>query len=237
MSDPLHAHETDGPDTVDQLRQAIAEVEAGTSAPADSSSPGSLSDAATSSASAGETASPDPGPTGATASGFGEGEEYTAARAVVLRKLTGSPKTRHQLAQALRERETSEDIITAVLDRLEEVQLIDDAAFARTWVRTRHELKNLGSSVLRRELTDRGVNQEDTEAALEQLTVEDEESAAMAVIDRELQRVTVPQGHSPEERQQRDKITRRLVGKLGRRGHNPGLAFRLIREAMEAPSA
>lgn len=231
MSDPLHAHETAGPDTVDQLRQAIAEVEAGTFAPADSSSPGSLSDAA------GEAASPDPGPTGATASGFGEGEEYTAARAVVLRKLTGSPKTRHQLAQALRERETSEDIITAVLDRLEEVQLIDDAAFARTWVRTRHELKNLGSSVLRRELTDRGVNQEDTEAALEQLTVEDEESAAMAVIDRELQRVTVPQGHSVEERQQRDKITRRLVGKLGRRGHNPGLAFRLIREAMEAPSA
>lgn len=231
MSDPLHAHETAGPDTVDQLRQAIAEVEAGTFAPADSSSPGSLSDAA------GEAASPDPGPTGATASGFGEGEEYTAARAVVLRKLTGSPKTRHQLAQALRERETSEDIITAVLDRLEEVQLIDDAAFARTWVRTRHELKNLGSSVLRRELTDRGVNQEDAEAALEQLTVEDEESAAMAVIDRELQRVTVPQGHSVEERQQRDKITRRLVGKLGRRGHNPGLAFRLIREAMEAPSA
>lgn len=163
-----------------------------------------------------------------------EQEDYSKARAVVLRKLTGSPKSRHQLAQALRERDFSEEIIAAVLDRMEEVQLIDDLEFARTWVRTRHELKGLGSAALRRELQERGVGPTDIEGALEQLSAEDEDAAAAELIANKLRGVSLPVGHGPQERKERDKITRRLVGMLARRGHSPSAALKLVREAVES---
>lgn len=159
-------------------------------------------------------------------------DAYAEARAVVLRKLTGSAKSRHQLAEALREREFNEGVITTVLDRMEEVLLIDDAAFAHTWVRTRHELKGLGSAALRRELQQRGLAPAHIDAALEQLSAEDEEAAAEELISNKLRGVTVPVGNGEEDRKERDKITRRLVGVLGRRGHHPGAAMRLVRDAL-----
>lgn len=163
-----------------------------------------------------------------------EQEDYSKARAVVLRKLTGSAKSRHQLAQSLRERDFSEEIIATVLDRMEEVQLIDDLEFARTWVRTRHELKGLGSAALRRELQERGVDPTDIEGALEQLSAEDEDAAAAELIANKLRGVSLPVGHGPQERKERDKITRRLVGMLARRGHSPSAALKLVREAVES---
>lgn len=164
-------------------------------------------------------------------------DAYAKARAVVLRKLTGSPKSRHQLAVALREREFEEQVITDVLDRMEEVQLIDDAGFAHAWVRTRHELKGLGAAVLRRELQDKGIKPEVIEAALDQLSAEDEDAAARELIENKLRGVTIPVGNGAEDRKEREKILRRLVSMLGRRGHAPGTAFQLVREAMETRAA
>lgn len=206
-------------ETLEQLRSSLARIEAGEEPLA--GEPGSDAEgAADQSASA---ASPQQAE-----------EAYAKARAVVLRKLTGSAKSRHQLAAALRERDFSEETITTVLDRMEEVQLLDDAAFARSWVRTRHELKGLGSAALRRELQERGVAPEHIEDALEQLTAQDEDAAAQELIDNKLRGVTIPVGNGPEDRKERDKLTRRLVGMLGRRGHNPGAAIRLVREALES---
>ena len=116
------------------------------------------------------------------------------------------------------------------------VQLIDDAEFARTWVRTRHELKGLGSVALRRELQERGVGAADIEGALEQLSADDEDAAAAELIEQKLRGVTLPVGHGPQERKERDKITRRLVAMLARRGHSPGSALRLVTDAIAARS-
>ena len=209
--------------TLTQLRESLAHIEAGgeTDPPKSASSPASTE----------ETGTADGEPGGDTPTGE---EAYSKSRAVVLRKLTGSAKSRHQLAQALREREFTEDVIDQVLNRMEEVQLIDDAAFARTWVRTRHELKRLGSAALRRELVDRGVVTAHIEAALEQLSADDEDAAAQELIDNKLGGVVIPPGHGPEDRKERDKIARRLVGMLGRRGHHPGTAMRLVRDALAA---
>lgn len=176
-------------------------------------------------------------PGSADSAGGGSSSEYSKARAVVLRKLTGSPKSRHQLEEALREKEHSEDVIAQVLDRMEEVQLVDDGAFAHTWVRTRHELKGLGASALRRELQEKGVSAENIEAALEQLTAEDQDAAARELVDNKLRGVVVPVGNGPEDRKERDKLTRRLVNMLARRGHSPGAAFSIVRDALDTRSA
>ncbi|WP_370642643.1 regulatory protein RecX [Nesterenkonia sp. DZ6] len=160
-------------------------------------------------------------------------EQYEKARAVVLRRLTGSPKSRHQLAVALKDKEFHPEIITRVLDRMEEVHLVNDTEFARTWVRGRHELKNLGKSALRRELREKGISEPVAADALEQISAEDEGEAARELVRRKLQGKAVPTGPSPEERAERDKVTRRLVSMLARRGHAPGAAFQIVREVIE----
>lgn len=208
--------------TLAQLRESLARIEAGTESEADTESGGGVGSGSESEAGEQQTE----------AAPAQTEEAYAKARAVVLRKLTGSAKSRHQLAEALREREFGEDVITTVLDRMEEVQLLDDAAFARTWVRTRHELKGLGSAALRRELQQRGLATDHIDTALEQLSAEDEEAAAEELIANKLRGVTVPVGNGPEDRKERDKLTRRLVDMLGRRGHHPGAAMRLAREAL-----
>lgn len=160
-------------------------------------------------------------------------EQYEKARAVVLRRLTGSPKSRHQLAVALKDKEFSPEIITRVLDRMEEVHLVNDAEFAHTWVKGRHELKNLGRSALRRELREKGIEESVAADALEQISAEDEGAAARELVRRKLEGKAVPMGPSPEERAERDKVTRRLVSMLARRGHAPGAAFQIVREVIQ----
>lgn len=60
------------------------------------------------------------------------------ARNICLRLLTGSPRTRKQLADALRKREIPDEAAEEVLARFVDVGLIDDAAFAGAWVESRH---------------------------------------------------------------------------------------------------
>lgn len=156
------------------------------------------------------------------------------ARNVVLRQLSAAPKTRHQLAEKLRQRDIPGDIIEKVLDRFEEVELIDDAVFAESWVRSRHRAKGLARRMLSRELHQRGVSDHEADIALQQVTDEDERSAAYELVERKLNRTTVPTSTDPESRKQRDRIVRRLVGMLSRKGYAPGLAFGVVTDAVHA---
>src|SRR5262249_23326143 len=78
------------------------------------------------------------------------GEE--AARVICLRLLTSGPRTRAQLATALRKRRIPDEVADSVLGRFAEVGLIDDAAFARAWVESRHHGRGLGRRALAAEL-------------------------------------------------------------------------------------
>ncbi|MBD4563058.1 regulatory protein RecX, partial [Xanthomonas citri pv. citri] len=68
-------------------------------------------------------------------------EREEAAREVVLRQLALGPRSRGQLERKLAERQAEPELIERVLDRFEEVRLVDDAAFAEVWVRSRHRSK------------------------------------------------------------------------------------------------
>ena len=57
-------------------------------------------------------------------------EEEARARSLVLRKLGAQARTRHELGQALRAKDVPADIADQVLDRMEDVGLVDDATFA-----------------------------------------------------------------------------------------------------------
>ncbi|SDT55238.1 regulatory protein [Streptomyces sp. TLI_053] len=150
------------------------------------------------------------------------------ARDICLRLLTGAAKSRKQLADALRKREIPDEVAEEVLTRLEEVGLIDDAAFARAWVESRHSVRGLSRRALAQELRTKGISGDLAEQALAQLDHDDEAEAARALVDR---RLRATRGL---ERQTR---TRRLVGLLARRGYSEGLAFRVVRDALDAEGA
>lgn len=155
-------------------------------------------------------------------------EEWTSqARSILLRQLALGPRSRHQLLQKLAEREVPPAIATALLDRFEEVQLIDDAEFARMWVRTRTAAKALSRYSLRRELADKGIEPDLAEEALQQVTDEDEHLQARDVVRRKLR-----SSADLSDRAVRDKEVRRLVGVLARKGYNPGAAFSIVKEVL-----
>ncbi|MEG9247637.1 regulatory protein RecX [Arthrobacter sp. Soc17.1.1.1] len=152
-------------------------------------------------------------------------EEWTSeARSVLLRQLALGARSRHQLDQKLAERSVPPAVAASLLDRFEEVQLIDDAEFARMWVRTRTAAKALSRSSLRRELAEKGIDGELAEDALLQLSDEDEHEQARDVVRRRLRR-----NADLSDRAVREKEVRRLVGILARKGYSPGTAFSLVK--------
>lgn len=158
-----------------------------------------------------------------------EPDPASVARAIVLRQLTSSPKSRLQLARKLAERNVPEDVAEAVLDRFEEVRLVDDAEFADMWVRSRSQTRKLAKGALRRELADKGIEADIAARALEQLSDEAEESAARQLVERKLKGSV-----DLSDRAERDKVTRRLASMLARKGYQPSQAFRIVGEVLDA---
>ncbi|WP_371101397.1 recombination regulator RecX [Streptomyces sp. PU_AKi4] len=146
------------------------------------------------------------------------------ARAICLRLLTGTPRTRKQLADALRKREIPDEAAEEVLSRFEEVGLINDSAFADAWVESRHHGRGLARRALARELRTKGVDPTLIDAAVSRLDSEQEEETARELVARKLR---ATRGLD------RDKRLRRLAGMLARKGYPEGLALRVVRQALE----
>ncbi|GAA3766513.1 hypothetical protein GCM10023083_00090 [Streptomyces phyllanthi] len=153
-----------------------------------------------------------------------QGDPAERARAICLRLLTGTPRTRKQLADALRKREIPEDVAAEVLSRFEEVGLIDDSAFADAWVESRHHGRGLARRALARELRTKGIDAALVDEAVAQLDSEQEEVTARELVARKLR---ATRGLD------RDKRLRRLAGMLARKGYPEGMALRVVRQALE----
>jgi len=149
------------------------------------------------------------------------------AREICLRLLAARPRTRAELAQALRKGRIDDEVAAAVLHRYDEVGMIDDAAFARAWVTSRHHGRGLASRALAQELRQRGVSKEDTDQALSELDSETESQTALDLVTRRLRSM-----HGEPE-----AIFRRLVGMLARKGYPAGVAVRAAKEALASRNA
>lgn len=146
------------------------------------------------------------------------------ARGICLRLLTGNPRTRKQLADALRKREIPDEVADEVLSRFEEVGLINDGAFADAWVESRHHGRGLARRALAQELRTKGVDPTLIDEAVSQLDSDQEETTARELVDRKLRST---------RGLDRDKRLRRLAGMLARKGYSQGMALRVVRQALE----
>jgi regulatory protein len=152
----------------------------------------------------------------------------SVARAICLRALTGAPKTRQQLAELLVRRGVPDDAAETVLDRLTEVGLIDDAAYARAWVTSRQTGRGLARRALQSELRAKGIDPEVAAEAVDLVDDEDERAAARRLVERKLPAM---------RRLDRATAARRLMGMLARKGYSGGLAAAVVREALDDAEA
>ena len=148
------------------------------------------------------------------------------AREICLRLLTDRARTRQELAQALARKGVPDEAAASVLDRFSDVGLIDDAAFAGQYVRSRHEYRGLGRRAIAMELRRKGVADDIAGEALAEVDTASEDRRARELVDRKLRSVAVG---TPE---QRVTAARRLVGMLARKGYSAGTAYRVVREAI-----
>jgi regulatory protein len=166
--------------------------------------------------------------TGGAESGDQEPWGEEAARVICLRLLTNGPRTRAQLATALRKRRIPDEVAGSVLGRFAEVGLIDDAAFARAWVESRHHGRGLARKALAAELRQRGVSDGEVRSAVGLLGPQDELAAAQRLVAR---RVAASRGKPMPVR------ARQLMDMLARKGYPAGLAAQVVREALEQDQA
>ena len=150
-------------------------------------------------------------------------DPLTVARRICLQQLEHAPRTRAELRTLLAQRGVPDTAAEQVLDRFAELGLLDDALYARLWVTSRHRGRGLAGRALAGELRRKGVDDELVRAAVDELDPDVELATARRLVAR---RLPATRGLPASAH------VRRLVGLLARKGYPPGLALRVVREAL-----
>lgn len=161
-----------------------------------------------------------------------ETDPYTRAKTIVYNQLAYSAKTRGQLRKKLQAEGFDAELIEPLLDKFEAAKLIDDAEYAQSFVAQKSRTKKLSRAALRRELAERGVRGEEAENALAQRTDEQEREDAAELVRKKLR-----PGMNLSDRAEKDRVTRRLLGMLARRGYSSSVSMSVIREELAAYGA
>lgn len=152
------------------------------------------------------------------------GDPVSFAREIALRQLTVRARSRGELSKALAKRKVPDEIAEQVLDRLEEVGLVDDAVFARDWLAAGSR-RQKSRRALVAELAEKGVDRDIVQAAADELDADRDLEVARAFAARKA-RGLVGLG--------RDVAYRRLAGSLARRGFSAGVVAQVTRETLAA---
>ena len=113
-----------------------------------------------------------------------------------------------------------------VIDRLQQAGLVDDEKLAHDWVESRQARRHLSRSALRHELQAKGVGREHIDAALDEVSREDELRAARSLAGKRLASMA---GIRHEAKQ------RRLAGALARRGFSSDVIARVLADVLGGP--
>jgi regulatory protein len=118
-----------------------------------------------------------------------ETELYTAA----INSLARRAYSVYEMRTYLERRAEDKDLVKTVLDRLKQLDYLDDARYARQFVRLRTELRRQGAFRIARDLRARGVPDRHIEAALAERSPESSESALVrARLERRIKSLRGP---------------------------------------------
>ena len=163
--------------------------------------------------------------------GLERAEELLAARVAALRYLAVRARTEREIRDALREKEFSDAVGAETIAALKDARLLDDAAFARSFIRNALTLKPTGRVLLRRKLlllgVDRALADEALDEILEGVSQEDEAGrAASAFVARKSARLRTREKGDAKIRQQ-------LTAFLLRRGYTWDIVEGAVKKAMK----
>ena len=154
-----------------------------------------------------------------------EADPEAVGRKILLDQLTGRARSRAELATKLARKRVPPDVAGRLLDRFEEVGLVDDTAFAQEWVQTRQAGRGLARRALAIELQRKGVDADVVSEAVAAVQPEDEVATAQELVRRKLRSLA---------RFDRPTQERRLQGMLARKGYPSAVVFRVVREELGA---
>jgi len=152
------------------------------------------------------------------------------AREAALSLLSYRPRSAAELRRRLARKGFDAEVVDACVETLGSVGVVDDAAFAETFVRDRVRLRPQGARRMRQELRARGVDAETASAAIDEvMEVEDasEVDLARAAAAR----------WKPRPGEERDRARRRLHGFLARRGFGGDAVRTVLAEKLDGESS
>jgi regulatory protein len=91
---------------------------------------------------------------------LGEEEALQQASNRALNFLSFRPRSREEVRRYLRKKETPPELIDAVMQRLDDLDLINDQSFTEFWVESRERSNPKGAQALKNELRMKGVKRE-----------------------------------------------------------------------------
>jgi regulatory protein len=141
-------------------------------------------------------------------------------KSLFLNRLARAPQTRAGLVSYSIKKEIPAEVFEPILDRFEEVGLINDAEYAAMWVRSRRNIRGSGPAALKRELAQKGIAPDLIEIAVAERQGDDFE-VAFDLATKKLKSL----GRYPLEKQQQ-----RLLDFLVRRGYSFSIAWRCLSE-------
>lgn len=155
-----------------------------------------------------------------------EDDQVAKAKARALDYLAHKPRTVAEVRRKLRRKEYADPVIDSVIERLHELNYLDDAHYAEQYVARRFSHKGYGPVRIRQELRKRGVDRHLAESAVEDFFAEESTLAAA----REKAEKRWPRlAREGDARKRRDKLYRYLK----RRGYTYD-TIRVVIDEMEA---
>jgi regulatory protein len=155
-------------------------------------------------------------------------EELFAARAAALRSLAVRPRTEREIRDTLREKEFPDAVAAETIGTLKEARLLDDAAFARSFIRNALTLKPAGRVLLRRKLLLLGVDRTLADEALDEVLAgvsqQDEAGRAASAFVRK---------KSARLLNENAKLRQQLTAFLLRRGYTWDIVEGALKEALK----
>lgn len=134
--------------------------------------------------------------------------------------LSFRPRSREEVRRYLRRKETSPELIDAVLARLDSLDLVNDRSFASFWLENREQFSPRGAQALRNELRMKGIERDVVDELVHE--EKDEERALLAGRKKALSLVRLPDMDYATFRT-------RLGSFLQRRGFGYEVATRTVR--------
>lgn len=145
------------------------------------------------------------------------------AKAKAMRYVARRARTEEEVRRKLREKDHEEPAIEAAVARLQELSYLDDAAYAREYVRSRFRSKGYGPVRLRQELRRRGIGRLLIEDAMVLLGDAEVLEAARAHARKRWPRLA-------QREDDRHRRHQKLSGYLRRRGFSYDVIHRVIDE-------